>query len=299
MDTAIRACRMDELDQLIRLLDEEFIIGKGRTISLRRRFSKVFGHDNLHNILVCMVADEIAAALALFPFDWRDRSAVFRGAMIGAVYTHPIRRKQGLASRLLEAAAMQMQEQNIDFGVLWTGQPAFYARLGWQSADNSVLGEIEMTTPVDAAASRTVSTKQADEAVTLLEGIRRRAFNATTLRRIEDYRQLPVPATNLNVLWCQDRSREAYALLGNNGETGVLYEMVGDIDCFSVLWQEACRGRRRVVINDQAESVACRWLTNHAGITWQRKNLAMWLPISKCVEPSQFWQWHIPYFDRI
>jgi len=299
MNLEIRSCRIAELDRLVPLLDEEFIFGKRRTTSLRLRFPKVFCSNNLHNILICMVGDEIAAALAMFPFDWREDGKILRGAMIGAVYTQPARRKQGLASRLLEAAALQLHEQKIDFGVLWTGQPAFYARLGWQAADCSVLGEIDIDPSAAETESLAVFWKQAEEEATLLEGIRRRALKATTVRHAEDYRQLPIPAENLELLWREDQGKVAYALLGSSGEAGFLYELVGDTDCFSALWREVCRGRQRIVINDQADSPACHWLTNHAGIIWQRKNLTMWLPVSKHVETSRLGQWHIPYFDRI
>lgn len=299
MNQEIRSCQVAELDRLLPLLDEEFIFGKGRTVSLRLRFPKVFCSNNLHNILIYTAGDEIAAALAMFPFDWHVDGKIFRGAMIGAVYTHPAWRKQGLASRLLEAAALQMHEQKIDFGVLWTGQPAFYVRLGWQAADCSVLGEIEID-PSAAAETESlpVIKKQAEEAA-LLDQIRCRVLKAMIVRHAEDYRQLPVPAENLELLWCEHQGKVAYALLGSNGGTGFLYELVGDADCFSALWRAVCRGQRRIVINDQVDSATCHWLTNHAGVIWQRKNLTMWLPVSKRVDMSCFAQWHITYYDRI
>lgn len=331
----IRSCRPDELERLIPLLDEEFIFGKGRTISLRLRFRTVFCRNNLHNILICTDGELIASALAMRQFDWREGDEIFRGAMIGAVYTHPARRGEGWASRLLGAAAMQLREQSIDFGVLWTGQPSFYARLGWVAADCSVLGEFEQNESTlncslaGAAQKKTVNCRSgfnpthrakarptpesvlmpepSGEATLLpveasaprLEDIRQSWLNATTLRRPEDYRQLPLPAEDVNVLWREDQGKAAYALLGSNGATGFLYELVGDDNCFPALWREACRNRRRIFVNDRADSPSCRWLTDHTGVRWKNKSLAMWLPLSKRVDMPRLGQWHIPYFDRI
>ena len=140
--------------------------------------------------------------------------------------------------------------------------------------------------PVEASAPR-------------LEDIRQNCLNAMTLRRPEDYRQLPLPAESVDVLWHEEQGKAAYALFGSSGTTGFLYELAGDAACFPALWLEVCRGRQRVFINDRADSPSCRWLTNHTGVSWENKNLAMWLPLSKRVCMPRLGKWHIPYFDRI
>lgn len=298
MNTDIRACQPGELDRLIFLLDEEFVFGKGRTISLRQRFPTVYCGNNLHNLLLCTEGKEIASALAMRPFDWREGNEIFSGAMIGAVYTHPARRKEGLASRLLDETVKRLREEKVDFGVLWAEQQSFYTRLGWAASDYSVLGEIEPNELMPESFGD-VSRLPVEACAPRLEGIRQSWLNAMTLRRPEDYCRLPLPTERVEVLWREDRQKTAYALLGSRGTTGFLYELVGDTACFPVLWREACRDRRRIFINDRAGSHSCRWLTDHAGITWQEKNLAMWLPLSKRVDMSRLEQWHIPYFDRI
>jgi len=298
MGINIRACRPADLERLIPLLDEAFVFGKGRTISLQLRFPTVFCHNNLHNILLCMDGETIASALAMRQFDWREDDEIFRGAMIGAVYTHPARRREGLASRLLAAATLLLRENEVDFGVLWTGQPSFYARLGWVAADCSVLGEVEpdssMLEPPAGVARLAV-----EASAPRLEDIRQRRLNLMTLRRPMDYRQLPLPAASVEVLWRENRQEAAYALLGSSGNTGFLYELLGDTSCFPALWREACRDRQRVFINDQADSLSYRWLTDHAGVSWKNKSLAMWLPLSKRLDMPRLGKWHIPYFDRI
>lgn len=298
MSVDIRSCHPDELERLIPLLDEEFIFAKGRTISLRLRFPTVYCRNNLHNILICADADEIISALAIRQFDWRENGEILRGAMIGGVYTYAARRGEGWASRLLEAAAMQLREEGVDFGVLWTGQPSFYSRLGWVSADCSVLGEVEPNLSMSVP-SGDVAQLPLEANTSRLEEVRQNYLNVVTLRRPDDYRQLPLPAERVDLLWRKGQGMIAYALLGTSGSTGFIYELVGDANCFPVLWREACRGRRRIFINDQVGSSSFNWFTGQTGISWKNKNLAMWLPLSARVAMPRLGQWVIPYFDRI
>lgn len=298
MSIDIRSCRPDELERLVALLDEEFIFGKGRTISVRLRFPTVYCGDNLPNILLCADGEEIVSALAMRPFGWRADGEIFRGAMIGAVYTRPDRRGKGLASQLLKMAATQLHENKMDFGVLWTGQPSFYARHGWVAADCSVLGKINLD-PMTPEPLGDVALLPVETSATRLEYIRQNWLSASTLRHAGDYRQLPLPAEHVNVLWCEEQGKIAYALHGSCGETGFLYELVGDTTCFPALWRGVCRNRQQVFINDRADSPSCRWLTDHAAASWENKNLAMWLPLSERAGMPRLQQWHIPYFDRI
>lgn len=298
MGMDLHACRPDELERLVPLLDEEFVFGKGRTISLQLRFPTVYCGDNLHNILLCTDGEAIISALAMRQFDWREDSEIFRGAMIGAVYTHPARRGEGWASRLLEAAAMHLRKEEVDFGVLWTGQPSFYARLGWVPADSGVLGEIEPDNFAQESSSNATRIP-APAGASLAEDIRQRYLNNMTLRCAEDYRQLPLPAERVEMLWREEQGKVAYALLGSREATGFLYELVGDAACFSALWREVCCGHRRLFVNDRTDSPSNRWLIANVGGRWTNKNLAMWLPLSKRVGMPRLGQWHIPYFDRI
>lgn len=294
----IRTCRPEELGPLISLLDEEFIFGKERTISLQRRFPTVYCSNNLSNILLCTDGKTILSALAMRPFDWRESNEIFRGAMIGAVYTHPARRGEGLASRLLKTAAIQLRAQNMDFGVLWTGQPSFYARLGWISADCGTLGKFE-SNELTSEPSGNVTILPMEANASRLEVLRQNCLNTMILRRSEDYCQLPLPAERINVFWCEDHGGTAYALSGNSKKTGFLYELIGNENCFPALWREISHSYQHILINDQTDSPSHRWLTTQTGLSWENKNLAMWLPISDRVDMSRLGQWHIPYFDRI
>ena len=194
MSIAIRAATPADLAQLLPLLDEEFVFAKGRRLSLAQRFPTRFAAERrAQQLLLAVDGQQIAAALAIRRFDWRDGEEIFSGAMIGAVYTRPPYRGQGLASRLLQEAAQRLRQEGVDFAVLWTDQPAFYARLGWQSADCGLLGSLKLA-PSAPALPAGVHALPLSSAQAQVEALRRSCLPALTLRTPGDYRQLPLPA---------------------------------------------------------------------------------------------------------
>lgn len=303
MSIAIRSATPADLPRLLPLLDEEFVFAKGRDISLAERFPTLFAAAQSPNLLLAVdEAQEIAAALAMRRFSWRDEEEIFSAAMIGAVYTRPDRRGQGLASRLLQEAAQRLRQDDVDFAVLWTGQPAFYARLGWQAADCGLLGSIELA-PSKPALPAGVRALPLNAATAQVEALRRRCLPALTLRSPDDYRQLPLPAEHIELLWMETDGQPAYALFGTRGDYALVYELVGELADepagFPALWQSICAGRRQVWVNEQAGSPAQRWLGAHTPIVWQEKPLAMWLPLRQDLPLARLAQCYIPFFDRI
>lgn len=296
----IRGATPDDLERLLPLLDDAFIFGRQRTVSLRHRFPAVFRRDNLENLLLCLHGKEILSALTIRRFILRENGEHWRGAMIGAVYTRPERRGQGLASRLLETAAQRLRAGGADFGVLWTTQPGFYARLGWAAADCGMLGEMPLETR-NGISGGGVTRLDAENAGEQIEALRMHWLDTATLRTLPDgYRALPPPAEKVEALLLgQERENAAYALAGRAGESVILYEMTGHPDRFPALWRETCRAAKRILVNERKDSPAQRWLAANTALSWQDKPLALWLPLSPKVDYSRIARWYIPYFDRI
>ena len=64
----IAACSGRDFDTLLPLLDQEFIFGKGRRLSLQQRFPATLARNHPQNILLASVEGSIASALATKPF---------------------------------------------------------------------------------------------------------------------------------------------------------------------------------------------------------------------------------------
>jgi len=281
-------------------LDREFVFGKGRRVSLAQRFPAVYTAENCTNIFLLADDDQVVSALACKQFDWVCSGARWRGAMIGAVHTHEELRGHGFASRLIEGAVNGLRIAGVEFAVLWTASPAFYERLGWVSADCGALGELSQAQFPAAPPGGAVKIPLGAADFSYIEGIRQRWCDCRAPRRADDYRQLPVPAESVDLLKSGDGiDHAAYALVGNAGETGILYEMIGHPDGFPVLWPDICRGYRRLLANDAIDSASYRWLCQGSGLAWSPKPLAMWLPMSASTKSAYAANWYIPYFDRI
>lgn len=300
MSATIRAATPDDLKKLLLLLDNEFVFDKGRRVSLAQRFPAVYCTGNISNIFIVEENGMVVSALATKHINWLDKGESFHGVMLGAVYTHPHRRNEGLASRLLAWAAEKSRQDGIDFAVLWAAKPTFYARLGWIASDCGLLGEATGYANMDGPPNE-VETAPANSAdFQAIERIRQRWLDSLILRCTDDYRQLPLPAETVDLLLCgENTERTGYALVGCGGGTNIVYEMIGHPDSFQALWRKICGLPQRIIVNDHPGSASYLWLAKNAPVTWHVKPLAMWLPLSAKADMARIAGWHIPYFDRI
>lgn len=300
MTISQRAARPADLERLRPMLDNEFILGKGRKTSIAQRFPSTFCADNVENIFLAEENGTIVSAFLSKRFTWRQPDRTWQGAMIGAVYTESKRRGEGLGSALLKWGTQALQDAGAEFGVLWTTQPEFYQRLGWSAADIGMFGSCgsgagagDLPDSVRAVPMAMCNEREIDD-------IRAQYLDAYVCRQPLDYSQQPVPAENVDVLlWTEDGEPASYALLGCIGGTGILYELVGSESGFADLWETIRRRHKKIVINDSADSASYRWLSKNTDIAWENKKLAMWLPLTNDVDIAIMSQWYIPYFDRI
>jgi predicted N-acetyltransferase YhbS len=290
-----------DLGRICAVLDNEFIFGKDRKISIAQRFPATFCAANIANIFVAEDNGRIVSAFLAKRFDWQQDEKTWCGAMIGAVYTDPQRRNEGLAGNLLKWGMQALQQDGAELAVLWTIQSEFYARLGWISADSGVFGScVTASGDIEYALDKVKVVPLALSDERRIDAVRKQCLKGLVRREALDYHQVPIPAESVDVLlWNEGRETRSYALLGSKGTVGILYEMVGSEDGFADLWAAARKRHGKIVINDCAESRSHRWLTQHAGVAWENKKLAMWMPLSTELDIAQVSQWYIPYFDRI
>lgn len=285
----IRPCTPAELPALVGLLDEEFIVSRGRSLSLARRFPAVLCADNCADLLLACRGDHIAAAVAIKRFDWITAERTWRGAKLGMVYTRPAERGRGLASQLLRTAEQRLREDGTAFAVLWTAQPDFYRRLGWTSSDCGIYGTFESGGGTGAGCAPV----EADA----VEALRVRNAAAYAPRGSANYRTLPLPADRLEMR--ASPGAASYAVHGIAGERAYVYEFGGEPSGFSALWQDICAARRTVHVNERRGSAMHQRLASIPGIAWRDQELAMWLPLAERACLRHLTEWYVPFLDRI
>lgn len=288
---AIASCTGGDFDALLTLLDQEFIFGRGRRLSLKQRFPATLRPQHPENILLARMEDAVVSALAVKPFTWITPERRWHAAMIGLVYTRPDWRGRGTASALMRAAQAKLEQEGFDFAVLWTRQPGFYARLGWIGADCGMLGSVQAATPgvtppqaaPDAADIAWIETLRPDYAPERAE------------RSDMNYAAVMPPAERLELL----RGDSAYAIVGCGDGHGYLYDMLGGAGELPALWATLAARYRTLWLNLQRGSAAERFLSARSGINWQPQQLAMWLPLAAAARGARFADWYVPFLDRI
>ncbi|HXG08248.1 MAG TPA: GNAT family N-acetyltransferase [Gemmataceae bacterium] len=295
--TRIDRCKPDDLPELVRRWDEEFVFAKGRQLSVAERFPEVVSPANVENIHLVRAGNGIAAAAAVKLFGWVAQGRTWRGAMVGLVYTRPDCRGRGLASRVLHALQEDLGRK-ADFGVLWTTIPAFYKRLGWVGGDTSLFGEAFGPPAPDAGPAIRPRPLCRDDIV-LVETIRSRWAPERVERSLLSYRAVPLPACSVEAFLLDGGDGEqGYALVGRDGETGYLYELVGHPGTYEQLWGAVTASYRKTYINDRVGGALSEWLNERGLAAWKRQDLAMWLPLSARSREVPPGRWSIPYLDR-
>ena len=277
-----------ELPDAIELFDGEFIVSRGRSISLALRFSDVFATRDCF-FTAGTIGRQVVSALVVRPFTWIVGNRKWRGAMIGLVCTRRQFRGNGYAAEILGAAERRCRELGCDFAVLWAGSHALYEHRGWIAADRGMLGTRRMSScsappylsdPPAAIMRRVHALHEARE-------------GQQVKRQLANYRHLPPPAER-HLAFLEGNS---FALCGEHERAGYVYDLDGDPAAMPRLWDRISASFNNLYINVERDSAAHCWLRKHTPIEWNEQSFTMWKPLRP--DPVPFRQWYIPFMDRI
>lgn len=294
--THIGPCLPERLPEVASLLDQEFVFGRGRIVSLVKRYPELFVPENIGKHRVALIEGQIASIALARTFSWSVSGRIWKGSMIGFVFTRPELRKRGLATRVLLDLKENLVKEKTDFAVLWTTSPTFYERLGWIPEDESLYGEAVVDSFVKTA--RTDPAPLTRDRIAFIERVRGRWMNEQVVRSESSYRNLPLPATSLEAFVVEKRGREGYALVGHADEDGYLYEWAGSPATLLSLWDTIRPCYERFFVNEREGSPGCNWLVVRGKVRLCSQGHAMWSFLSSAARKLSLPHF-IPYFDRI
>lgn len=131
--TILRPVQPDELTELGQLLDSVFRVPRGVTDQhMLTDFPLLFQSDNLRNCRVIVEDGRIVSHAGLWPRQLVMDGVTLRVGILVAVATHPDYRRRGQAAALVQSLQQTLHDDGFDLGILWTGVPDFYRKLGWQ-----------------------------------------------------------------------------------------------------------------------------------------------------------------------
>ena len=126
-----RAARKEELQDLIDLINYVFRVSASKEPDMHICFPLFISENNLDNLLV--YADRKTGKpishLGLWINDFSYFGESMKIGYIGSVCTHPDYRGQGLASKLLDVAFQQLEQNGVDL-LLVSGSRSLYVRAG-------------------------------------------------------------------------------------------------------------------------------------------------------------------------
>lgn len=288
-------CDSKSLTAFVNLVDNVFLHSKSRSGSMLQRYPGLFLAENFGNLHTAWCGDKLAGAIAVRKFGMKIDGNVMNGAMVGTVCVNPDFRGLGIGSKLVEQVTEKILSAELDFSVLWTMAPNFYARHGWMPSDRGVIGELCNSTISNVA----ISDDGLQTFWELIDRIRIRWESQYVARTLHDYRATPGSVENVYaIIEGVEGTNDAYAIVGAQGATGVVYEMVGNPNLFHSLWEKIDSKFENIIVNDSLGSASHRWLCQNSRLKWKRQNQAMWIgyPQDASVPLSQL---HVPYFDRI
>jgi GNAT superfamily N-acetyltransferase len=299
MSISLGNCCPEDLDQLIKLLDNEFVTGKGYSLSLAKRFLNVINPDNLTNIYLLKDKEKIFSSVVVKIFEWLFTGIKWKCAMIGMVYTIPEARGQGFSRKLMKFVQEQIFKKGIDFAVLFTSIPEFYLPLGWVQRDTGVWGHISFEGDHHQSNDEVISMPIKSDTVHVVESLRSRWCQNYIFRNDRDYLILPRPSEYIKLLYQKDQS--GYAILGGIASDAYIYEMHGTEITFKSIWNVVISQFCTVYVNDYECSPSMKWFSKNVNISWKKQSMAMWLYLSEASLSlqKQHLPVYVPYFDRI
>ena len=104
------------------------------TQQVRTDFPLFFAADNLRNRRVVSHQGQIVCHAGFWPRRLKLANVTLKTAVIVLVATHPDYRRRGHAAICMKSLQHQLQDEQYDLGILWTGVPGFYEPLGWKTA---------------------------------------------------------------------------------------------------------------------------------------------------------------------
>ena len=128
-----RACKPEELDELLELVNGIFRTDRGKPPSIRTDYPHIYRTSNLDNIRVIRIDGAIRASVSHSP---REIAAgphtILQAIGVNCTTCHPDWRRQGLGAMLMKDTAVRAAETGCDLVNLDAGYPEWYRRFDYE-----------------------------------------------------------------------------------------------------------------------------------------------------------------------
>lgn len=275
----IRKSQPEELPEIISLLDNEFIYSKNRSISLQKRFPGLLVTENAQNLYVACDQAKLVSIVGVKHFRYHLGHELYKGAMIGGVFTRPSHRGKGYASKLMRHVGGELEKEGVDFVVLWTTIHQFYDQLGYSVRDTGCKTILNTAEYLGNAKDQTYDFEKAKEPTSFkaVDDLRIRASNNSWIERdLSQYSAIPIPAEATNVITIsRNLVLEGYFIYGTNTSDCIyLYEAYAIKPLGGLVLSYLARtehSKKRIFLNH----TALNSFYEDSDLAWENQNLTM------------------------
>ena len=284
-----------ELPQVVELLNAEYMVQRNRIGTVTERYPDLFDIQNSSNLLVLRDNKAILSFCAVQEATVHFKARVYRGGMIGFVYTCPAKRGRGYAKMLLQRAEETIRLQGLDFAVLFSTLHEFYTKQGWVLHDEGLLGIWKGPSPT--AMESEIGMDVNPDAILNIEHIRREREALWVERTVASYQRRPLSVDHLRVMFSS--SKKAYCLYGVKNSHIYIYELAGEPSGLDEMWSRLTKFYAEITVNFHENNSAREWLMETGRLQVNHQRHALWKWIKNHGVKANNTLCHLPYFDRI
>lgn len=248
---SFRAVEASEYGQILAFVDQAF--GRSRGRGLVGDFPLALGRSNLGHIYLGTIDDSVVCAGSALVRNWHTSAGILRTACLGSLSTPRDFRGRGYNAALQQWMLDRLQEEDVDWALLWSDQPEVYRGRGFVPLGREQHGRLNSREWPQLPSGLRLAIADTRDAAALLELYQQHPWRCE--RSLEDM-QGHLHARNSTVLMLlEGRELRAYAALEKGQDfRHYVHEYGGAVELVHALWGEAARrGMENVLIPEGAE----------------------------------------------
>lgn len=222
-----------EFPQVVEFLDQK--LRNQVSWSIAKEYPTALTKTNIHNMRIISNGPEILSHAVLKPLIVKTPHLILKVGAIGSVVTDEKHRGQGLSSQIINSCLEEAARQNCDIGILWSGIPEFYQKLGFKMAgfEESYVIDKPLTTTATQLKFK-VGAQIAPEALLRIY----QQHTVTTHRTVEEMKKfLQIPNSQIYSAWGPQGTLEAFAVEGKGADlTDYIHEWAGNVSALLALF---------------------------------------------------------------
>lgn len=136
------------IEQILDLVNQEFILSRGKTLHIKNRYPYLFDEHNFKNIFILQnEAESLLAVIVIKTVDLMLDGKLLRSFFFGSHVTPSLYRRLGYGRYLLKYVSDHYLSNGFDCGVGWTRLQDHYSKSGWVAFENGSYLEAELFKP--------------------------------------------------------------------------------------------------------------------------------------------------------